>query len=295
MKKIFKRLTAIILATVLCLSFVPLASAEGITVVLRGDVNGDGMVNSSDALLVLRNAVGHYDADFSDYWADLNGDGKINSTDALRILQISVGSDDPSKYSDEELLKFYSDALSMSCQDPMDISYYTCYESVMYNDYDETDFVEFYTEDEYTVNYVDGYDSYGDSAFDLCPATWIDIDDISSVTYEKDEYGYHCITITLKEEWTDYNNPVPEKTYKYTSTYSDCTVSGIDSLNVYNASGDFYETEITAYINPEGFVTALHILMPFYLYMSLEDVDGYHYADVTEYGYIYDSYYFYFE
>lgn len=57
------------------------------------DVNGDGKVNSSDALIVLQYAV---DMDNSiktedqKLCADTNGDGKINSYDALIILKIAV-------------------------------------------------------------------------------------------------------------------------------------------------------------------------------------------------------------
>lgn len=57
-----------------------------------GDVNGNGSVNSTDALSVLKHAVGlatlPEDAVF---WADVNADGKVNSTDALEILQYAVG------------------------------------------------------------------------------------------------------------------------------------------------------------------------------------------------------------
>lgn len=293
MKKMIKKITAALIAIVLCLSVIPFASAqEDVTVILRGDANCDGVVNSSDALLVLRCAVGRSDPEFDHYWGDLNGDGVINSADALRILQIAVGSDNPSQYSEEELLKFYSDAFKMSCQDPVTISYYSQYESVLYNNDDHSDYREFYGEYEYVEGYVNGYDQDGHSAFDFCPLTWIDIGDVALVEYSKDEDGYHCIKVTLKEEWSDFDNPVPEMNYGYTKNYSDCTISGIDELEAYDGSGCFEGTEITAYINPEGYMTALHIIMPFELYMSLADEYGYHYAYATEYGYIYDSYYF---
>ena len=57
-----------------------------------GDVNKDGSINSTDALMVLQHAVGQKtltgDAKTA---ADVNKDGNINSSDALRILQYSVG------------------------------------------------------------------------------------------------------------------------------------------------------------------------------------------------------------
>lgn len=56
----------------------------------RGDVDGNGKVNSLDALTVLQYAVGMTDK-IDESKADVDGSGKINSTDALIILQISVG------------------------------------------------------------------------------------------------------------------------------------------------------------------------------------------------------------
>lgn len=65
---------------------------------LSGDVNTDGKVNSTDALLVLKRSVG-LPADLKDSsTADINRDGKINSTDALIILKISVGLVNPNDY-----------------------------------------------------------------------------------------------------------------------------------------------------------------------------------------------------
>lgn len=57
------------------------------------DVDLNGNVNSTDALLILQRAVGTdvYISPEGLLNADANGDGKINSTDALLVLQISVG------------------------------------------------------------------------------------------------------------------------------------------------------------------------------------------------------------
>lgn len=57
----------------------------------RGDVNGDGRTNSSDALLILQYSVGKI-TEINSKYADANHDGRINSSDALIALQISVGS-----------------------------------------------------------------------------------------------------------------------------------------------------------------------------------------------------------
>lgn len=56
-----------------------------------GDANNDGSVNMTDALLVLRYAMGLVDTLTNEAAADVNGDGSINATDALLILRASMG------------------------------------------------------------------------------------------------------------------------------------------------------------------------------------------------------------
>lgn len=61
--------------------------------VVKGDNNGDGTINSSDALAVLQHSVQSnvMEDDCLINASDLNHDGQVNSSDALAILQISVG------------------------------------------------------------------------------------------------------------------------------------------------------------------------------------------------------------
>ena len=60
--------------------------------VSKGDINSDGRVNSTDALIVLQYSVQNITLNSQQKLAaDMNGDGKINSIDALKILQKSVG------------------------------------------------------------------------------------------------------------------------------------------------------------------------------------------------------------
>ena len=59
---------------------------------MLGDTTGDGLINSSDALRVLRYSVGSLNLSGNEKAAaDTDRNGLINSSDALRILQYSVG------------------------------------------------------------------------------------------------------------------------------------------------------------------------------------------------------------
>ena len=62
------------------------------TVFVTGDVNGDGEVNSDDAVCILRYLAG-YDVDVKIENGDVNGDGEVNSDDAVCILRHLAGLD----------------------------------------------------------------------------------------------------------------------------------------------------------------------------------------------------------
>lgn len=74
---------------------------ENYTIVVPGDTNGDGFINSLDALAILNHSVENTLLEGSALFSgDINSDGIINSGDALIALQISVG-----QMSVESLLK----------------------------------------------------------------------------------------------------------------------------------------------------------------------------------------------
>ncbi len=65
-------------------------SSSEITTPKKGDVDGNGTIDSADALEILKYVVGlNKDMDLS--IADLNGDGVVNTLDALQVLKIVVG------------------------------------------------------------------------------------------------------------------------------------------------------------------------------------------------------------
>ncbi len=58
---------------------------------IAGDANGDGIVNTGDAVLILRSVIGGETLDETQKLAaDMNGDGVINTGDAVAILQAVV-------------------------------------------------------------------------------------------------------------------------------------------------------------------------------------------------------------
>ena len=59
-----------------------------------GDVNGDGAVDTSDAALILRYALGYRDEGFNVLYGDLNGDGLVDTSDAALALRRALGHTD---------------------------------------------------------------------------------------------------------------------------------------------------------------------------------------------------------
>ncbi|MBQ3517715.1 MAG: leucine-rich repeat protein [Clostridia bacterium] len=69
------------------------------TIVVLGDLHGDGEILANDARTALRNSVGLDNLNDAQLKAaDVNGDGVVNSSDARSILRASVGLDDPADW-----------------------------------------------------------------------------------------------------------------------------------------------------------------------------------------------------
>ncbi|MBQ7595695.1 MAG: dockerin type I repeat-containing protein [Clostridia bacterium] len=113
-----KKVLSIILAAVLTAGFS--LAAFGADSVKYGDVTGNGVINSDDALQILNYSVGTATLSKEQMkLADVSADNVINSYDALLILKFSVelissfpaeGGTAPSEMTVEEIVKLYNDA-----------------------------------------------------------------------------------------------------------------------------------------------------------------------------------------
>ena len=59
-----------------------------ITDVLTGDVNSDGVVSMTDAIIIIGYILGDNPDDFDATAADLNGDGEVTITDASILMDM---------------------------------------------------------------------------------------------------------------------------------------------------------------------------------------------------------------
>ena len=58
---------------------------------VKGDANGDGVVDIADAVCIVNHVVGKETPAFVAKAADANGDGVVDIADAVRIVNLVVG------------------------------------------------------------------------------------------------------------------------------------------------------------------------------------------------------------
>lgn len=82
-----KKLISVLLILTMLFAFLSFGTSAADVSYIFGDVDGDGKVDSSDALLILEYYIGEKDLSASQKkLADVDGNGKINSADALSVL-----------------------------------------------------------------------------------------------------------------------------------------------------------------------------------------------------------------
>ena len=98
-----KRYLSVILAVIILLLSVNVITSVAAT---KGDVNGDGKVNVSDAMLVFNHVSGKKSLDADDKTrADVNADSSITVADAMKIYNIILGKDSGSSSSSTSTAK----------------------------------------------------------------------------------------------------------------------------------------------------------------------------------------------
>lgn len=65
--------------------------AKRYTICIIGDVNGDGIINIQDAVILKRRLVGYSNLKLSEKASDINGDSVLNIRDAVILLKYCAG------------------------------------------------------------------------------------------------------------------------------------------------------------------------------------------------------------
>lgn len=279
MKKLSAKILSLTLAAIIAAGGAATASAENV----RGDVNGDGSINSSDALMVLQKSVDLEVENFDEAAADVNGDGEINSSDALTILRISVGLEDPSTpeepektpldYNKQELVEYYNNALQtaygaekVTIDKKTNVSVHIDKLSVKSLMPLANQLIEQFakpTAEKKTFN--NGVAADGTKAKDFLVPYDLEADGAKEAVVTETENGYQ-VKITLVDEKVDYN-----KAPKYNTQASlplpllDNSMISSYGATITRAEYDYYGTVLTADIDKNGKILTLNHTMPLQL------------------------------
>ncbi len=211
MKKLFSAIFVLII--LFTSAFTALAATAG-------DVNADGKINATDALMILKHSVGKTTEGFDKSAADVNADGKVNASDALLVLKITVGTDNSSELSKEEIIRLYNDGLSKISKQftctltiSTDISgsvnkflmdgktnpmFENMLENTLNSDYEDEKYIFF-----------NGKTADGQKAADILASVKLTADRVKSASAVKQGDGYK-LNIQLVEETESLNDSVPE-------------------------------------------------------------------------------------
>ncbi len=259
------------------------ASAIAFATDYMGDVNDDGAVNSSDALLILRHSVGDDTATLNLKKADINADSVVNSSDALSVLRMSVGLDELIEFKDEEkkdeknpvdynkaeAVAYYNAALKKAYEsENVTIAKKT---NVTVTIDDLTAFRDLANSliKEYAVptEATETFKSEPEKAEKFLVPTALEANGAKETKVEATDNGYK-VTITLVDEKVDY------KTAPKYNTQASLPLTGIEALakqykvTVKSSSLDYTGTVLTAEIDKEGNILSLNHTMPLQLSAS---------------------------
>lgn len=240
-----------------------------------GDVNGDGNVNSSDALAVLNYAVGNEDESFLLERADLNGDESVNSSDALLILQTSVGMIDmveigsektPLDFDKAEIIDYYNQALkSAYASENLTVNKKTGFSNVKISSFSPSTFMG--TVNDLIENELKNTDETksfnGDAAAaeDFLVPTALESDGAKEAAITETENGYK-ISITLVEEKVDYKTAPKYNAQATVPVTGLADIASQNNIKVKSSELDYQGTVLTAEVDNEGKLVTLEHRMP---------------------------------
>lgn len=240
-----------------------------------GDVNGDGNVNSSDALAVLNYAVGNEDESFLLERADLNGDESVNSSDALLILQTSVGMIDmveigsektPLDFDKAEIIDYYNQALkSAYASENLTVNKKTGFSNVKISSFSPSTFMG--TVNDLIENELKDTDETksfnGDAAAaeDFLVPTALESDGAKEAAITETENGYK-ISITLVEEKVDYKTAPKYNAQATVPVTGLADIASQNNIKVKSSELDYQGTVLTAEVDKEGKLVTLEHHMP---------------------------------
>lgn len=252
------------------------ASAFSLAAEYYGDVNDDGAVNSSDALLLLNYTVGNEVKKINLDKADVNGDGSINSADALQILRISVGLIDPTEikpeektpvdYDKEETIKYYNDALKKAyASENVTINKKTDVKVKIdkltaFRDLANT-LVEKYA---VPTEATETFKSEPAKAEKFLVPTALEADGAKDAKVEATENGYK-VTITLVSEIVDYKTAPKYNTQASLPLTGIAEIAAQNNVTVKSSSFNYAGTVLTAEIDKDGNILSLNHTMPLQL------------------------------
>ena len=240
------------------------ASAMAFATDYMGDVNDDGAVNSSDALLILRHSVGDETVTLNLKKADIDTNGTVNSADALAALRMSVGLD--------ELIEIKDDGKEDE-KTPVDFDKAYASEKVTiakktdvkvkidnlsaFKDLANSLIEKYAVPTEATETFL----SDPAKAEKFLVPTALEPDGAKEAKVEATENGYK-VTITLVSETVDYKTAPKYNTQASLPLAGIAEIAAQNNVTVKSSSFNYAGTVLTAEIDKDGNILSLNHTMP---------------------------------